>query len=74
VGGLRDRLLGKPAPGEITSIAVLPLENLGGDPEQEYFADGMTEALITELGQVSALRVISRQSVMRRLSLGNGSP
>jgi TolB-like protein/DNA-binding winged helix-turn-helix (wHTH) protein/Flp pilus assembly protein TadD len=65
VGGLRDRLLGRPAPGEITSIAVLPLENLSGDPEQEYFADGMTEALTTELGKISALRVISRQSVMR---------
>jgi TolB-like protein/DNA-binding winged helix-turn-helix (wHTH) protein/Tfp pilus assembly protein PilF len=64
-GGLRHRLLGRPAPGEITSIAVLPLENLSGDPEQEYFSDGMTEALITELGKVSALRVISRQSVMQ---------
>ncbi|MCH7986658.1 MAG: winged helix-turn-helix domain-containing protein, partial [Acidobacteria bacterium] len=48
MGGLRDRLLGRPAPGEITSIAVLPLENLSGDPEQDYFSDGMTEALITE--------------------------
>jgi TolB-like protein/DNA-binding winged helix-turn-helix (wHTH) protein/Tfp pilus assembly protein PilF len=65
VGGLRDRLLGGPAPGEITSIAVLPLENLSGDPEQDYFADGMTEALIIELGKISALRVISRQSVMQ---------
>ncbi len=63
VGGLRDRLLGGPAPEEITSIAVLPLENLSGDPEQDYFADGMTEALITELSKISALRVISRQSV-----------
>jgi TolB-like protein/Tfp pilus assembly protein PilF len=65
LGGLRDRLLGRPAPGEITSIAVLPLANLSGDPEEDYFADGMTEALITELGQISALRVISRQSVMQ---------
>ncbi len=65
VGGLRQRLLGGAAPGEITSIAVLPLENLSGDPEQDYFADGMTEALITELGKISALRVISRQSVMQ---------
>jgi TolB-like protein/tRNA A-37 threonylcarbamoyl transferase component Bud32 len=47
------------------SIAVLPLENLSGDPEQEYFADGMTEALITGLAQVGALKVISRTSVMR---------
>jgi TolB-like protein/DNA-binding winged helix-turn-helix (wHTH) protein len=65
LGGLRDRLLGRPAPGETASIAVLPLENLSGDPEQEYFADGMTEALITELGKVSALRVISRTSAMQ---------
>lgn len=64
-GGLRDRLLGHPAPGEITSIAVLPLENLSGDPDQEYFADGMHDALITELGKISSLRVISRQSVMQ---------
>jgi len=46
------------------SIAVLPLENLSRDPEQEYFADGMTEALITSLAKISALRVISRTTVM----------
>jgi TolB-like protein len=49
----------------IDSIAVLPLENLSGDPEQEYFVDGMTDALITELSKIGALRVISRTSVMR---------
>src|SRR5262245_24071274 len=49
----------------IKSLAVLPLENLTGDPAQEYFADGMTEALISKLTQVRALRVISRTSVMR---------
>ncbi len=65
VGGLRDKLLGRPAPGAITSIAVLPLENLSGDPEQEYFVDGMTETLITELSKIGALTVISRQSVMQ---------
>ena len=58
-----DRLSGRPA-GAITSIAVLPLANLSGDPQQDYFVDGMTEALITELGRISALRVMSRSSVM----------
>ncbi|MBA3514007.1 MAG: protein kinase, partial [Pyrinomonadaceae bacterium] len=48
---------------EIKSLAVLPLDNLSGDPAQDYFADGMTEALITSLAKVSALRVISRTSV-----------
>jgi TolB-like protein/Flp pilus assembly protein TadD len=52
--------LGQP----IRAIAVLPLENLSRDPEQEYFADGMTDDLITELSKISALRVISRTSVM----------
>ena len=63
-GGLRDRLLGISPLPQIQSIAVLPLENLSGDPEQEYFADGMTDALITELGQASTLRVISRTSII----------
>ena len=48
----------------IRSLAVLPLENLSGDTSQEYFADGMTDELIATLGQISALRVISRTSVM----------
>lgn len=52
-------------PPEIRSIAVLALTNLSGDPTQEYFADGMTEALINSLGQVRALRVVSLTSVMR---------
>ena len=50
---------------EIKSMAVLPLENLSGDPSQEYFADGMTEAFISNMGRIRALRVISRTSVMR---------
>jgi len=53
-----------PAPTGIRSIAVLPLENLSGDAAQNYFADGMTDELITDLAQISALRVISRTSVM----------
>jgi serine/threonine protein kinase/tetratricopeptide (TPR) repeat protein len=52
-------------PGRIQSLAVLPLTNLSNDPAQDYFADGMTEALITDLSKISALRVISRTSVMR---------
>lgn len=48
-----------------TLAPVLPLENLSRDPEQEYFADGMTEALITDLAKIGALKVISRTSVMR---------
>jgi len=65
VGGWRDRLLGHPRATQIRSLAVIPFDNLTGDTEQDYFADGMTEALITDLGQIRALRVISRTSVMR---------
>jgi eukaryotic-like serine/threonine-protein kinase len=53
------------APPEVKALAVLPLENLGGDPAQDYFADGLTEALINDLAQIGAVRVISRTSVMR---------
>ena len=49
----------------IRSLAVLPLENLSGDPAQDYFADGMTDELITDLGQIGALRVTSRTSIMQ---------
>ena len=49
----------------IHSLAVLPLENLSGDPSQEYFSDGMTDQLITELARIPALRVVSRTSVMQ---------
>ena len=52
-----------PAP-EVKALAVLPLENLGGDPAQDYFADGLTEALINNMAQIGAVRVISRASVM----------
>ncbi|HEY7368918.1 MAG TPA: serine/threonine-protein kinase, partial [Thermoanaerobaculia bacterium] len=49
----------------VHSLAVLPLENLSNDPEQEYFADGMTEALLTDLARLGAVRVVSRTSIMR---------
>src|SRR5215470_16972288 len=65
VHGWRDRLFVHAAKPRIQSLAVLPLANLSGDPEQEYFADGMTEEVITKLGEVSAPRVISRQSIMQ---------
>jgi len=74
VGGVRDRLLGRPLAGEITSIAVLPLKNLSGDAAQDYFADGMTEALITELGKISTLQVISHQSVLGYRETGKPAP
>jgi TolB-like protein/DNA-binding winged helix-turn-helix (wHTH) protein len=64
-GNLRERLLGKPEAPAIRSIAVLPLQNLSSDSSQEYFADGMTDALITDLAQISSVKVISRTSTMR---------
>jgi TolB-like protein/DNA-binding winged helix-turn-helix (wHTH) protein len=63
VAGVRAHLFGRPVAGRIRSLAVLPLENLSGDPSQEYFVDGMTDALITNLSKISALRVISHTSV-----------
>jgi TolB-like protein/DNA-binding winged helix-turn-helix (wHTH) protein/Tfp pilus assembly protein PilF len=63
VSRYRDRLMGKNP--QISALAVIPLENLSGDKSQEFFADGMTDELITDLAQNSNLRVISRTSVMR---------
>jgi len=62
-GGLRDRIFGAAVPA-VRSLAVLPLTNLSRDPNQDYFADGMTDELISRLAQVSALRVVSGTSSM----------
>jgi TolB-like protein/Tfp pilus assembly protein PilF len=62
--GFRRWFSSSTARPEIRSIAILPLQNLSGDPKQDYFADGMTEELIADLGQLSALRVISSTSTM----------
>jgi TolB-like protein/DNA-binding winged helix-turn-helix (wHTH) protein/Tfp pilus assembly protein PilF len=58
----------------IRSLAVLPVENLSHDPEQEYFADGMTDDLITDLAKISALRVVSRTSVMQYKGTKKSAP
>lgn len=65
LGGLRQKLFVGAPPPKIRSLAVLPLENLSGDPNEDYFADAMSEELTTELGKISALRVVSRTSVVR---------
>jgi TolB-like protein/DNA-binding winged helix-turn-helix (wHTH) protein/Tfp pilus assembly protein PilF len=64
-GGVRDRLFGKSTAPRIQSLAVLPLQNLSNDPAQEYFSDGMTDSLITDLAQIGSLKVISRTSSMQ---------
>jgi len=63
-GGLREKWFGARVASPITSLAVLPLENLSADREQDYFAEGMTDELITDLAQLAELRVISRTSIM----------
>ena len=65
VRGLRQQIFAHAGEPRIHSLAVLPLENLSGDPAQEYFADGMTDELTTRLAQNQTLRVISRTSVMQ---------
>jgi TolB-like protein/DNA-binding winged helix-turn-helix (wHTH) protein len=71
----REQATSKPAgPSVIRSIAVLPLLNLSGDPDQQFFADGMTDELITSLAQISSLRVISRTSAMAYLGTHKSAP
>jgi serine/threonine protein kinase/TolB-like protein/Flp pilus assembly protein TadD len=69
VAGLIYLLLLRTSPTTVSpnirSVAVLPLENLSGDPSQDYFADGMTDEMIANLGKIRALRVTSRTSVMQ---------
>lgn len=64
VGGWRGHLLSRASAPQVESLAVLPLLNLSGDPQQEFFADGMTDELTTTLARISALHVTSRTSVM----------
>ena len=65
LSSVRERWLGRRSPPRIQSLAVLPLVNLSSDAGQDYFTDGMTEELTTDLGKISALRVISRTSAMQ---------
>jgi len=63
--GWKQRLFGEAAGGPVRSVAVLPLQNLSNDPNQEYFVDGMTDALITDLAQIRELKVVSKTSIMQ---------
>jgi TolB-like protein/DNA-binding winged helix-turn-helix (wHTH) protein len=63
--GWRQRLFGQADSGPIRSVAVLPMQNLSNDPNQEYFVDGMTDELITDLAQVRELKVVSKTSIMQ---------
>ncbi len=65
VGGLRERLRGGAMSSRINSLAVLPFENAGNDPNSEYLSDGITESLIDNLSQIPNLKVIARTSVFR---------
>lgn len=64
-GGIRNRLGTGSSQTRIQSLAVIPLANISGDPSQEYFSDGITEALITDLAEIGSLKVISRTSSMQ---------
>ncbi|MGC1223916.1 MAG: tetratricopeptide repeat protein, partial [Candidatus Sulfotelmatobacter sp.] len=61
----RQRLFERPGLASIRSVAVLPMQNLSNDPNQEYFVDGMTDELITELAQLHDLKVVSKTSIMQ---------
>jgi TolB-like protein/DNA-binding winged helix-turn-helix (wHTH) protein len=65
VGGVQGMIFGEPSGRSLRSLAVLPLANLSSDPAREYFADEMTEELITQFSQLGDLKVISRTSVMQ---------
>ena len=67
IGGVRERLSGSPSVAEPIKLAVLPFENLTGDPEQEYFSDGLTQEMITQLGRLhpQRLSVTARTSSMQ---------
>ena len=73
-GAARSGGQAEPARDVIRSLAVLPLANVSKDPAQEYFADGMTEALISDLARIKALRVISRTSAMKYKNSDKGLP
>src|SRR5690349_2788506 len=73
-GKILERVRAASAAPGIRSLAVLPLDNLSGDAAQEYFADGVTEELTTELAQVPGLRVISRISAMQYRAKHKGAP
>jgi eukaryotic-like serine/threonine-protein kinase len=64
-GRVRERLFGGRESSRLRSLAVLPLQNLSGDPAQDYFADGMTDALTASLAQIRSVKVISRTSAMQ---------
>ncbi|HWY20101.1 MAG TPA: tetratricopeptide repeat protein [Candidatus Acidoferrum sp.] len=63
--GWKRKLFGEAAASPIRSVAVLPLQNLSNDPDQEYFVDGMTDELITDLAQIRELKVVSKTSIMQ---------
>jgi TolB-like protein/DNA-binding winged helix-turn-helix (wHTH) protein/Tfp pilus assembly protein PilF len=65
LAGWKQTLFGAADTGPIHSVAVLPMQNLSNDPEQEYFADGMTGELITDLAQIRELKVVSKTSVIQ---------